>query len=223
MLPSADELLWLMKYQINALLVGDEKLQQFLAWVNQKSNSVKISRKLAAIRALYFAVGFDATGTRNACVHSQMNSRLFPIGLAQALDTLPPPYRDYDIFFDIMILGEPSLGLTVALAPPSVSDGKFQQLIHQFPSLLKLGEFEEWWQVNGQAWTKQLKAFMIEHRNVGHDWQFSEEQTKRLKQYYDANLLLVDCLNSDCNARPEVKEEIEKTLLLSDRRNRKAH
>jgi predicted NACHT family NTPase len=55
---------------------------------------------------------------------------------------------------------------------------------------------------------------MIEYRNIGHDWQFSDEQKERLQQYYDANKLLVDCLNSDCYVSREVRLEIEETLLL---------
>lgn len=73
---------------------------------------------------------------------------------------------------------------------------------------------KEWWQENEQAWRNQLRAVMIEHRNIGHDWQFSDAQKERLKQYYDANKLLVDCLNSDCYISRSVREEIEATLLL---------
>ncbi|HEY9614135.1 NACHT C-terminal helical domain 2-containing protein, partial [Allocoleopsis sp.] len=61
---------------------------------------------------------------------------------------------------------------------------------------------------------KRLRAILIEHRSLGHDWQFSEEQKKLLKQYYDANKLLVDCLNSDCYVSREVRQHIEDSLLL---------
>ncbi|MGF1515814.1 MAG: hypothetical protein ACFB5Z_19235 [Elainellaceae cyanobacterium] len=54
----------------------------------------------------------------------------------------------------------------------------------------------------------------MEHRNIGHDWQFSEGQKKRLQQYYDANKLLIDCLNGDCYVTNDVRAEIEDTLLL---------
>lgn len=54
---------------------------------------------------------------------------------------------------------------------------------------------------------------MIEHCNIGHDWQFTEEQKELLQQYYDANKLLVDCLDSDCYVSRQVRQEIEDTLL----------
>jgi hypothetical protein len=55
---------------------------------------------------------------------------------------------------------------------------------------------------------------MIKHRNIGHDWQFSKEQKELLKQYHEANLLLVDCLKSSCNITPATRSHIEETLLL---------
>lgn len=55
---------------------------------------------------------------------------------------------------------------------------------------------------------------MIQHPNIGHDWQFSDEQQALLKQYYDANKLLVDCLNSDCYVSREMRQQMESSLLL---------
>ena len=55
---------------------------------------------------------------------------------------------------------------------------------------------------------------MIKHRNIGHDWQFSDKQKEKLQQYYDANKFLVECLDSDSYVTREVREEIEETLLL---------
>ncbi|MEQ9666955.1 NACHT C-terminal helical domain 2-containing protein [Coleofasciculus sp. G2-EDA-02] len=66
---------------------------------------------------------------------------------------------------------------------------------------------------------------MIQYRNIGHNWQFSDSQKQLLKQYYDANKLLVDCLNSDCYVSQEVRQEIEDTLLLpiAEIEKRKSH
>jgi predicted NACHT family NTPase len=74
--------------------------------------------------------------------------------------------------------------------------------------------WEDWCQANSQSWLKELRTAMIEHRNIGHDWQFSDEQKELLQQYYDANKLLIDCLNSDCYVSREVRQQIEDTLLL---------
>ncbi|MBD2211891.1 NACHT domain-containing NTPase [Nostoc linckia FACHB-104] len=89
-----------------------------------------------------------------------------------------------------------------------------QQLKGQVPAVNDEEVFKHWWQTNGQAWTRKLRAAMIEYRNIGHDWQLSGKQIKLLQQYYDANQLLVDCLKSECYVSREVRQQIEDTLLL---------
>ncbi len=55
---------------------------------------------------------------------------------------------------------------------------------------------------------------IIESSNLGNNWQFNHQQMNTLKQYYDGNKLIVDCLNSDCYITRSVRDEIETTLLL---------
>jgi hypothetical protein len=47
-----------------------------------------------------------------------------------------------------------------------------------------------------------------------YDWPFQSEQAEKIRDYYSANLLLADCLNSECYVSREVREEIEATMLL---------
>ncbi|WP_413168274.1 NACHT C-terminal helical domain 2-containing protein [Capilliphycus salinus ALCB114379] len=54
----------------------------------------------------------------------------------------------------------------------------------------------------------------MENRGIGYCFDFSEEQQQILKDYYEANLVFVKCLNSLPDISPEVREEIEETLLL---------
>jgi predicted NACHT family NTPase len=72
----------------------------------------------------------------------------------------------------------------------------------------------EWWQNSGLAWAEQLRFITTGHRNIGHKWQFSHEQKRILKHYYNTNLLLVECLNSAGYVTVDVRQEIEDTLLL---------
>jgi hypothetical protein len=46
------------------------------------------------------------------------------------------------------------------------------------------------------------------------EMQVTDDQKALLQQYHDANILLVECLNSDCYVSRSVREEIEETLLL---------
>lgn len=61
---------------------------------------------------------------------------------------------------------------------------------------------------------RSLLTDMLEHRDIGHDWQFTKAQTEKLQQYFAANKLLIDCLNSDCYVTKTVRQYIEDTLLL---------
>jgi predicted NACHT family NTPase len=90
-----------------------------------------------------------------------------------------------------------------------------QQLKEQLPALDQgKGNLEEWWNANGQIWVEKLKSLILKYRNIGHQWQFNEQQKKVLQQYYAAKYLLVDCLKSGCEVTSTVRKKIESTLLL---------
>jgi transcriptional regulator with XRE-family HTH domain len=90
-----------------------------------------------------------------------------------------------------------------------------QELKNQLPDL---DIFQDWWENQGSIWSEKLRngvcKLMIDSSNLGHNWQFSHHQMTLLKEYYDGNKLLVDCLNSDCYITRSVRDEIETTLLL---------
>ncbi len=185
-LSSADDLLQLMKQEIDRLVARDEKLQQFLSWVNQKSRSVDVSYQPVPVRAFFLSLSLDLSQSLDV-------SRV--LDLSQSLD-LSLDLSRYGIL-------EPELKHSL------------QQLKDQLPNPKEdKQQFKQWWEVNSQAWIEQLRTVMIEYRNIGHDWQFNEQQEELLRQYYDANKLLVDCLNSNCYVSQEVRQEIEDTLLL---------
>jgi hypothetical protein len=82
----------------------------------------------------------------------------------------------------------------------------------------EIGDYERWWEVRGQTWIEQLRDAIIKHREIGHYWQFSTFENEELfRQYYYANKLLINCLNSASKAKtvsPEERSHIEDTLLL---------
>jgi predicted NACHT family NTPase len=75
-------------------------------------------------------------------------------------------------------------------------------------------EFYPWCLKDGVEWLARFRLATIRHRNIGHDWQFNSSQLEILDEYYKANLLLVDCLNSDCYVTKATRQYIEDTLLL---------
>ncbi len=225
MLRNADYLLLLMKQQIEDLLAQDEQLQEFLTWVSQKSCTVSADYKPVTVRAFYFDL---ALARALAVVGGTLDlARSFartltcnlerPLALDLALDRALAFDKVVDLTLDPNLVFERILKRTLAHACDfdPVLERSLQQLFEQLPDFGRDGKrFKQWWSAHGQTWTEQLRAVTISHRHLGYNWQFSVQQRKALKQYYTANRLLVDCLNSYCYVTRTVREEIEETLLL---------
>ncbi len=224
MLKNADKLLQAMKKEVDCLLAQDEELQQFLNWVEQKSRSVDAPYKPASIRAFYFylyyfANDLDHSLDRNFNPDNTLDLALdralavkFSSASSQASSSRIDFYRNFDRFrvFDRVLI----------LAHDSELQQKLREIKDKLPYIDSWEGYKQWWKDNGQTWIDQLSAVMIQYRNIGHNWQFTRTQEKLLQQYYDANILLVDCLNSDCYVSREVRDDIEATLLLPYDRTR---
>ncbi|MCC3434400.1 MAG: NACHT domain-containing protein [Oscillatoriales cyanobacterium] len=220
MMKPADELLLSMKKQVDEL-VADEKLQQFLAWVNAKSCSVKVSYKPAAIRSVYFDLELDHASNR---IRARVSS-LFT--LAQLIDPnfVFSPTFDLDQAFYYLLVFSRALDSQLASARAfeldhtNGVDSELKQLLQQLKEQMPdphrdKEEFNKWRKAHGKAWAEQLRSIIIERLNIGHKWQFNEEPNKLLQQYYKANELLADCVNSTCCLSSEARTHIEETLLL---------
>ncbi|MBD1805643.1 NACHT domain-containing NTPase [Microcoleus sp. FACHB-SPT15] len=224
MLPNADELLQLMKQQADALVSVDETLQPFLNWVSEKSLEVKTPYKPAAIRAFYLALALPPN-------HRLASDQT----LALAIDRNLAGNFGGDLALDLALVQ--ALGVALALTPElaynrisalrlaldlnhltgvEVINDSLKQLKNQLPNSDADQEtIKQWWQGNGQDWVSQLRSIMIDHRNIGHEWHLSEASQHLVEQYANASQLLVECLNSNCQLTPTVRQMIEETLLLS--------
>ncbi|MEH2183198.1 NACHT domain-containing protein [Nostoc sp.] len=235
MLTTSDCLLRLMKHHINLLLAGDEKLQQFLHWANEKSKSLSFGDyKPAAVRACYF--DFDIALDRDRTLACLLD---FPFTRAFTCTSLVSRVTGREVveaFPDITLIDdlrdsralEPSLAIafervvainsleSMGVEPKVVKSLK--KLKQELPEANSSKEIlESWWEEKGQAWGDLLRDTIVRYRSLGETWHFdnfSQKQKKLLDQYYYANLLLVVCLNSDCYVSRSVREEIENTLFL---------
>jgi len=226
MLPEADDLLVLMKQQADLLLADDPKLQQVLQWVNEKSQSVSVPHKTAAVRAFYLDRALDRALGRDLARALDLDrdlaldralalGRALALALGRALGR--PRARDLALARDLDLDLDLALGLALDRAAESDPklNLKIDELKAQLPSYADIKMFKQWWKTQGPTWIEQLRTVMIEHRNIGHDWEFTNAQIGKLNQYYDANKLLVDCLNSDyCYITAATRQHIESTLLL---------
>ncbi len=222
MLQKADDLLLLMKQQVDVLVADDEQLQQFLKWVNNKSLSVDFPYKPAAVRFFYFSLLPSLELALNRNPERFLDPALY-LAVKHTFD--PAVEFTLDLVLDLAILPvldgaiDPALSLAHDILLVPVVEPELMQALQELKKQLPHSDgdkeiFRQWWQANGQVWTMELRQIIISYRNIGHDWQFSKQQNSLLRKYYDANKLLVYCLNSGCNVSPAVRQEIEETLLL---------
>ena len=71
-----------------------------------------------------------------------------------------------------------------------------------------------WWQKHGKEWIKNLRSLMINYRDFGYDWEFSDAEEEKLIEYYNANYTLVECLHSGSRLSDDLIKEIEDGLIL---------
>ncbi len=270
MLDSTDNLLQLMKREIDTFIATDERLQQFLTWVHRKSLDVKDLYKPLSSRAFYvdltrshkhsFALTQSLVFKRDpmcaevlAFIENPHHIVVLSIYRAKLGDALTLSklnhYQGSPLLWDFALIRALRAALQIEIDCNPTSQLSFVQantrtLIYSLeidrtlidslkieyklePELQlelqkrknQLSEIYNknqeslllWWQENGQVWIEQLREVMFKYRKIRHDWQFSNEQKELLQKYYDANKLLVDCLNSDCHVSREVRQEIEDT------------
>jgi predicted NACHT family NTPase len=227
LLRNAEPLLRLMKQQIDALVAADRKLQEFLDGINQKCCSLATDYEPAAVRAFYFtlfldrdlglAVALDRNLARDLTPELALDLELArAFSLAQSLRQNPDIKQILALSFALNLEGvlqrESEFGEQKKRSSLVAS---FQQLKAQLPDLANGREYSlQWWQTNGQVWESQFRSMLIEYRQIGHDWKLTPAQLEVIKQYYQANQLLTDCLNSGCRCSSVVRADIEAALLL---------
>jgi len=240
-LPAADSLFQLMNQQVDMLMITDKKLQEFLRWVSKKSNSVNVSYKPAAVRLFYLtraraiaiASDPDCAGSAIGSLIEVTTTNTIATGLDIDINTT----TDIDIAIDYIS----ALAISRTIATSTAinifnsdvifnaitrtlddilkenTNSEFKEKIEKLKNYLPISNrdtFRQWWLNNGLEWTKNLRNVIINYRDIGRDWQFTEAQKKLLVQYYQANKFLMECLNSGCNVSPEVRSHIENNLFL---------
>ncbi len=230
-LDNADYLLRLMKQRIDLMMSGDPKLRHFLEWAQKKSASVDMRYKSAAVRGLYlylshtriFDRALDVALDENLNAEIEHTLLVLDLYLARALvsaitadEVLATDFAE-DFVFELASAIARLLTLSLDWSEDAGFTGfkcQLQAIHYRLPDPKDRAQLKQWWEQNGAEWTEDLRQIMIKYRNIGHDWQFTSEQKQKLQEYYDANLLLAQCLNSECYVSREVREEIEATMLL---------
>ena len=227
-MPPTDRLLLRMKQQIDEHFAKYAYLQNVLNLAKEKSSKDYECIKPAVVRSLYLKlilqknspVEFieigNLVGNSNLVFGVELGLDLSLFKVLNAAQNLSSICEQYIAF---TALAADTLDCSIQQAFIfSQFDIKFQQIVkelkEQLPKRDSEQAFNNWWKTNGKAWSDELRNVMKLHRNIGLDLQFREEQKELLQEYYYANKLLVDCLNSSFDVSADVKKKIEEELLL---------
>jgi predicted NACHT family NTPase len=223
MLRRSDDFLLLMKDWIDEMIEGDKKLQAFLLWAKEKTDSIQTKYKTIAVRAFYSFVGFFPS-ERSIAIHIGFDfDRIFYREIMSDLERelYLSTRRNPDLAIDLDLALIIDLGtyqdahfLYGNALLRTLDDGlrkSLQELKDELPNN------QEEWKYFGEKWIDKFRQVCIDRRNIGHDWQFTDEQVELLNQYYAANFLLVECMNRSYVSK-QVREEIESTMLLPSKK-----
>ena len=218
---NADNLLRLIQTNINQLVNSDEKLQQFLRWIYEKYSSSHIAESSTELWFFYFNLGLaielDIINLellfRFDIYVPTLEIKFYTLALEKSIESTLQSGKNYSAFE--WNLPEPSSDYIRSLNPEMLNS--FKQITNQLPKPpddeKDIIKNQQWWQVYEKIRIEKTRTVMIKYRNIAHDWQFIDKHKQLLKQYYDANKLLVDCMNNSCVVSNEARKAIEDTLL----------
>lgn len=222
MIDNPEEILCLLKIEIDCYLSNDNKLQKFLSWLVKKANSVHTSLNATSIRAFYFSLEFavpEMTGPDIA-----FDTRLFSKLSNISEGIHPVEYECNDITIDFCLTNmiqngyiEPGFAM-----PPELSETlesnflqELTKLIEEIPDyFIDQIKFDTWEENYSPIWLSKYRKLAIKYRQIGYIWRFTNQHKDVLNQYYNANIVLIDCLYINSCISDKFREEIEETLLL---------
>jgi predicted NACHT family NTPase len=199
MLDDAGNFLTDIKESIDTLLLKEQKLQDFLNWINQESQSTKLPYKLNAVRAFYFTIAYTVSFNKNqinyiqfACnkilsyTHNLKSAivRDFVQSLygtiSDVLDNSQQILLSLDI--DLVVILDPKLTVN-SLLPKNknialVFNSELQFELKELRDELELPIKEQyspktltqWWETKGRFVVDRLEMIILPFLNTGIDW-----------------------------------------------------
>jgi len=232
---NADEFFAEFQRAVIALISQDKILVKLLNWANEKAIGSQSSYKIAAVRSVYIflalaralALALTRALARDLARDLDFDRALdFALDLALALDrALPTNIKtDYLLVTTLLTINRFGYGynyqkLRNEIPKFSAFFAKLVELCEEFPDLqtelrhLTLpteNDRQSIWKDFGS----RLRDIMQRHRNIGHEWDLTEVQVKKLGSYLEANIFLVECLKlAMVSDRKAIEDRV---LLLTD-------
>jgi hypothetical protein len=220
-----------MKGEIDRTLAEKEHLQDFLKYINETTSVFQCSIKPASVRAFYFDFDFDIDQERRLSLLLDSSASYLVCGSFFARvfkDTSFERGIDIAKSYDqnlsknsrkICEASSANEAMYIAVKY-ALGSNKLDQKLTK--ALKKIYEEDSKQIENDELNEEKLKHLADESRSIakksrhiGSDsWQFSDDERQLLKQYYEANTLLIECLHTHCLVSPEIHQEILDTLLL---------
>lgn len=214
LLPNVDYFMGKLKETVDKLLVKKPRLLQYLNFLDVKTQAVKVNYKLAGVRAFYFNLLRNSPGNLAILIDVNLAGNLaeqlaLDLLLARVLSLSDGLLKNPDIK-QILNLGF-ALDFDVDFEFKQEVENLKNQLLE---SVKDKNSLLTWWQNNGADWLKNFREVVIKHRYFGEDWQFNLSEQALLETYCSANYFLVECLNSDCQITPQLRQDLENGLLV---------
>ncbi len=210
MLRKADKLVQLMKQKIDDLVALDPYLQEFLIWANQTSLAL-LSPTLVNYTTYWMLIHLPDLAPYFILAYT-FNQEIV---LELVLDSLVSKCSFFNTDSTNVHLCNDLMTNTLT----DMEDVHLKQCLSELKNQLPdpsqgKAQFYAWCQAHHFAWTEQLKAAIALHRQIQRQWSFTPKQKQILQRYYEANQLLIDCLNSNYEITIAVRQKIENSLLL---------
>ncbi|HEV3470607.1 MAG TPA: NACHT domain-containing protein [Pyrinomonadaceae bacterium] len=220
LLPDAGHFMTTFRRSVDELLGGDAKLRALLGWAARKSSAIQAepwfvrpnylflelhytSRSPILARALTLALDLARSGGRARDIGRE---HALTVALDHALvNTLDRTRESF--------IRDPAgrCARDRALALDRARDLGLDRLAEEIAALqipTNRVAPAEW-----QLFADRLRALMLRHRDIRHEWNLTETQEARLADYLVANILLQDCLELAFMPRDEKKAMLNSLYL----------
>jgi predicted NACHT family NTPase len=187
LLPDASQFMTTFRSSADDLLKGDEKLRSLLAWATEKATLIQADSSVVRLNYLFIGVRYESRSPELA--------RNLDLALNYALER--PRNLDFDldrilsyIHYQVRFFKRISdLALAISRANDLGLYGLVRELNALSLSIPKTTTTSEWLTL-----ADKLRALIINHRDIGHNWDLTATQEAYLSDYFKATNLLQDYL-----------------------------
>ena len=160
-----------------------------------------------------------------------VRARNYDIELALALDsgldreTISPCEQELALALDLaserVQAFDPALGLAIDRAIDRALGRAEITARYDAPALIPelqelRREYSGTTESSSQDWISKLRRVAIQHMDIGHEWKFTSQRAEVLRQYYRANILLIECMRVARSLTTRTRQFVEDTMLLSE-------